>query len=139
MYSIKLGNPLQSKVEAIVAKKATYGSVNHSAFDSIRNKSSVCAVLISLGFKPCNEIRPYVWSLPNSRAQSIVKPKREMSTKTGQQVLDHLKAKGIYYVDDFKLSRKYLVVIMTGIRGLGYDVETIREGYTLVAYKLNRQ
>lgn len=133
-----MNNPLYNKIASIVASKSNYGSINHSAFDGIRNKSSVCAVLTSMGFEPCNKTRPYVWSLPNSRQQTA-KPKEKMKTKSGYEVLNELKENGIFYVADFKLSRKYLTMILIEIRALGYDVESIRESYSVVAYKMNRQ
>jgi hypothetical protein len=138
----KLGNPLYSKVEAIVDQKGAYGSVKHSDFDSIRNKSSVRAILTSMGYKPCNEAKPSVWKEARKKSistNSSIKAEKEMGTKTGQLVLDELKANGVYQVSSFSLSRKYLDNIIVEIRELGYSVTGIREGNLVKSYKLDAQ
>ena len=162
MYSKKIGNPLQRKIEAIVAQKAVHGSVKHTDFGSIRNKSSVRAVLTSLGFKPCNEANPTVWNRPKnfrslevlssikgevvdceqSIKRSVGRPKTtiDMPTKRGQQVLDKIKEDGFYDVDNFELSQTYLSNIIFEIRELGYKVSSITgKNQRVVRYKLDKQ
>lgn len=162
MYSRKLGNPLQSKIEAIVAQKAVYGSVKQTDFSSIRNKSSVRAVLTSMGFKPCNEASPAIWKRPknlrdlrvaNSAKAGVVdgeqnvkrsvgRPKTtsDMPTKKGQQVLEQLLEKGFYDVNDFELSQSYLSNIIGQIRELGYTVNmTTGKNQKAVRYAMDKQ
>lgn len=162
MYSRKLGNPLQSKIEAIVAQKAVYGSVKQTDFSSIRNKSSVRAVLTSMGFKPCNEASPAIWKRPknlrdlrvaNSAKAGVVdgeqnvkrivgRPKTtsDMPTKKGQQVLEQLLEKGFYDVNDFELSQSYLSNIIGQIRELGYTVSGITgKSQRAVRYAMDKQ
>ncbi len=162
MYSRKLNNPLQRKIEAIVAQKAVYGSVKQTDFSSIRNKSSVRAVLTSMGFKPCNETSPAIWKRPkNLRALEVVnsakagvvdggqnekrsvgRPKTtsDMPTKKGQQVLDKIKEDGFYDVDNFELSQSYLSNIIGEIRELGYKVSGITgKNQRVVRYELDKQ
>ena len=161
MYSRKLGNPLQSKIEAIVAQKAVYGSVKQTDFSSIRNKSSVRAVLTSMVFKPCNEASPAIWKRPknlrdlrvaNSAKAGVVdgeqnvkrsvgRPKTtsDMPTKKGQQVLEQLLEKGFYDVNDFELSQSYLSNIIGQIRELGYTVSGITgKSQRVVRYELEK-
>lgn len=161
MYCRKLGNPLQSKIEAIVAQKAVYGSVKQTDFSSIRNKSSVRAVLTSMGFKPCNEASPAIWKRPknlrdlrvaNSAKAGVVdgeqnvkrsvgRPKTtsDMPTKKGQQVLEQLLEKGFYDVNDFELSQSYLSNIIGQIRELGYTVSGITgKSQRVVRYELEK-
>lgn len=162
MYSRKLSNPLQGKIAAIVAQKAVYGSIKHTDFGSIRNKSSVRAVLIDMGFKPCNEASPTTWRRPkNLRGlegassekvevidcaenikRSIGRPKTtiDMPTKKGQQVLEQIIEKGFYDVDDFEFSQSYLSNIIGQIRELGYTINSITgKNRRIVRYELDKQ
>lgn len=162
MYSKKLSNPLASKIESIVAQKAIYGSVKHTDFNNIRNKSSVRSVLIDIGFKPCNEVRPIIWSRPkNLRGlegvsgakgevidcakdikRSVGRPKTtiDMPTKRGQQVLEQIIENGFYDVNDFDLSQTYLSNIIGQIRELGYTVNSITgKSRRIVRYELDKQ
>ena len=161
MYSRKLNNPLQRKIEAIVAQKAVYGSVKQTDFSSIRNKSSVRAVLTNMGFKPCNEASPAIWKRPKNLRRleevkrvkvelmddtknikrSVGRPKTtsDMSTKKGQQVLDQIKEDGFYDVDNFELSQSYLSNIIGEIRELGYKVSGITgKTQRVVRYELEK-
>ncbi|WP_296244783.1 MULTISPECIES: hypothetical protein [unclassified Psychrobacter] len=161
MYSKTLSNPLRSKIEAIVAQKAIHGSVKHTDFNGIRNKASVRAVLIDMGFKPCNEASPVTWKRPkpprglrvaNSAKARVVdgeqnvkrsvgRPKTtsDMPTKKGQQVLEQLLEKGFYDVNDFELSQSYLSNIVGQIRELGYTVSgTTGKNQRVVRYELGQ-
>lgn len=162
MYSKKLSNPLQGKIEAIVAQKAIYGSVKQTDFNTVRNKSSVRAVLMNMGFKPCNEVSPITWRRPKHLRclegvsgakgevidcvedikRSVGRPKTtiDMPTKKGQQVLEQILENGFYDVGDFDLSQTYLSNIIGQIRELGYTVNSIiGKNKRAIRYELDKQ
>ena len=63
----------------------------------------------------------------------------EMSTKKGREVLEKLKADGVFCVADWDMQRKYLSRIMTDARSLGYKVCSIRSGRFVTHYTLDEQ
>jgi len=62
--------------------------------------------------------------------------KTQMPSQRGQLFLDEIKAKGVYEVKDFKLSKVYLQRIIRQAKTLGYRIKPIKEGRTIVSYKL---
>ena len=63
----------------------------------------------------------------------------EMPTRKGQEVLDQLKENGEYHVSQWSGNRKYLILIMSNARQIGYEIETVKAGRTVTHYKLNTQ
>lgn len=63
----------------------------------------------------------------------------EMPTQRGQEVLDQLKENGEYHVSQWSGNRKYLILIMSHARNIGYEVESVKAGRTVTHYKLIRQ
>ena len=62
----------------------------------------------------------------------------EMSTKKGRDVLDKLKADGVFCVADWDMKREYLSCIMHEIKGLGYKVGSIKSGRFVTHYTLDK-
>ena len=60
----------------------------------------------------------------------------EMPTQKGQEVLDQLKENGEYHVSQWSGNRKYLILIMSHARQIGYEIETVKAGRTVTHYKL---
>lgn len=60
----------------------------------------------------------------------------EMPTKKGQEVLDQLKENGEYQISQWSGNRKYLILIMSHARQIGYEIETVKAGRTVTHYKL---
>lgn len=60
----------------------------------------------------------------------------EMPTQKGQEVLDQLKENGEYHVTQWSGNRKYLILIMSHARQIGYEIETVKAGRTVTHYKL---
>ena len=60
----------------------------------------------------------------------------EMPTQKGQDVLDQLKENGEYHVSQWSGNRKYLILIMSNARQIGYEIETVKAGRTVTHYKL---
>lgn len=60
----------------------------------------------------------------------------EMPTRKGQEVLDQLKENGEYHVSQWSGNRKYLILIMSNARQIGYEIETVKAGRTVTHYKL---
>lgn len=65
-------------------------------------------------------------------------PSREMTTETGQKVLDTLREQGFYNPSDFPKSKEYLRKIITQIRVLGYAVTPERYKRAILKYVLSR-
>ena len=63
----------------------------------------------------------------------------EMPTKKGRDVLAKLKADGVFCVADWDMERKYLSLIMTDARSLGYKVGSIKSGRFVTHYTLGKQ
>lgn len=63
----------------------------------------------------------------------------EMSTKKGREVLEKLKADGVFCVADWDMERKYLSLIMTDARELGYKIGSIKSGRFVTHYTLDEQ
>ena len=63
----------------------------------------------------------------------------EMPTKKGRDVLAKLKADGVFCVADWDMERKYLSLIMTDVRDLGYKVGSIKSGRFVTHYTLDEQ
>ena len=63
----------------------------------------------------------------------------EMPTKKGREVLEKLKADGVFCVADWDMKRKYLSLIMTDARSLGYKVGSIKSGRFVTHYTLDKQ
>lgn len=63
----------------------------------------------------------------------------EMPTKKGREVLAKLKADGMFCVADWGMKRKYLSLIMTDVRDLGYKVGSIKSGRFVTHYTLDEQ
>lgn len=140
MYSKKLSNPLYKRVSAIALAGTRNNEIRNTAFDGIRNKQSVRAILLSMGFTPCNYTKPVTWRLkkrvgPRETPNTVV----EMRTKCGQEVLDQLKSKGVIDTSEWTLSKKYLSVIIHDIRSLGYNIRTIKKGRFATHYTLDEQ
>lgn len=60
----------------------------------------------------------------------------EMPTRKGQEVLNQLKENGEYHVSQWSGNRKYLILIMSHARQIGYQVESVKAGRTVTHYKL---
>ena len=60
----------------------------------------------------------------------------EMPTQKGQEVLDQLKKDGEYHVSQWSGNRKYLTLIMSNARQIGYGIESVKAGRTVTHYKL---
>ena len=60
----------------------------------------------------------------------------EMPTKKGQEVLDQLKENGEYQISQWSGNRKYLILIMSNARQIGYEIEAVKAGRTVTHYKL---
>lgn len=60
----------------------------------------------------------------------------EMPTQRGQEVLDQLKENGEYHVSQWSGNRKYLILIMSHARSIGYEVEGVKAGRIVTHYKL---
>ena len=72
-------------------------------------------------------------------AEKKSKPQIEMLTKRGQKVLDKLKADGVFCVADWDMKRKYLSLIMSEVRALGYEIGSIKSGRFVTHYTLDKQ
>lgn len=72
-------------------------------------------------------------------AEKKSKPQIEMPTKRGQKVLDKLKADGVFYVADWDMKRKYLSLIMSEARTLGYEIGNIKSGRLITHYTMDKQ
>ena len=90
-----------------------------------------------IGFKLDNKVKKGK-ALIGFKLDNKVK-KREMRTATGQEVLEILRDTGMYRVADFEMSRKYLTIIITDIRGLGYEVTGVMDGAFITHYKMSGQ
>ena len=64
---------------------------------------------------------------------------REMSTKKGREVLEKLKADGVFCVADWDMEREYLSLIMTDVRDLRYKIGSIKSGRFVTHYTLDKQ
>ncbi len=60
----------------------------------------------------------------------------EMPTQKGQEVLDQLRENGEYQISQWSGNRKYLILIMSHARQIGYEIETVKAGRTVTHYKL---
>lgn len=65
-------------------------------------------------------------------------PSREMTTETGQKVLDTLREQGFYDPSEFPLSVQYIRKIITQIRALGYTVTSERRKRKILRYVLSK-
>lgn len=72
-------------------------------------------------------------------AEKQGKTKIEMSSVKGQAVLDKLKADGVFRVADWDMNRKYLSLIITHARKLGYEINSVRSGRSVTHYTMDKQ
>ena len=75
-------------------------------------------------------------------AESKGKPSKqltEMPSKKGQEVLEKLKTDGVICVDDWNMKRKYLSLLITHARSLGFEVKSIRSGRFVTHYTMDKQ
>ena len=75
-------------------------------------------------------------------AESKGKPSKqltEMPSKKGQEVLEKLKTDGVICVDDWNMKRKYLSLLITHARSLGFEIKSIRSGRFVTHYTLDKQ
>lgn len=72
-------------------------------------------------------------------ANKNTKTKDGMSSKKGREVLEKLKADGIFCVADWDMNRKYLSLIMTDARRLGYKIGCIKSGRLVTHYTMDKQ
>ena len=63
----------------------------------------------------------------------------KMPTKKGRDVLEKLKANGVFCVADWDMKREYLSLIMTDARSLGYKIGSIKSGRFVTHYTLDEQ
>lgn len=68
-----------------------------------------------------------------------VKPRPEMPTARGQEVLNELKTHGVFYVADWDMRRKYLTLIMTHARKIGYEIKGVKSGRSVTHYTMDKQ
>lgn len=146
MIGKKPTHPLYNRIAKIVERKAAYGEIRHSEFKSIRNQSSVKAVLTRMGFEANCTNNPILWTLAGTKRaapkidKKIIMPKyKRKSTSLSQQVRDDLLGGKTIYVDDIPLCRKYVIKIVNDIRRLGIRVDMNRQGYgvnTGLSYKV---
>lgn len=73
------------------------------------------------------------------KAQKKLKTVREMPTPQGQDILDKLKADGVYCVADWDKDRKSLTRFISEIRKLGYKLDHIKSGRAITHYTMNKQ
>ena len=74
--------------------------------------------------------------LNTNRRKGLIRS-REMPTKKGRDVLEKLKADGVFCVADWDMERKYLSLIMTDARSLGYKIGSIKSGRFVTHYTLD--
>ena len=75
-------------------------------------------------------------------AESKGKPSKrltEMTSKKGQEVLEKLKTDGVICVDDWNMKRKYLSLLITHARSLGFEIKSIRSGRFVTHYTMDKQ
>lgn len=64
----------------------------------------------------------------------------DMPTEKGQRIFDQIKRDGFYDVANFDMSLSYLSNIMTNIREMGYQLNSIKdERQRVIRYELDRQ
>ena len=143
-------NPLYNRIAKIVEQKVAYGEIRHSEFKSIRNQSSVKAVLVRMGFEANCMNNPIAWSLKANAKKvkpkiddSIKLPKnKRKGTSLSQQVRDDLLDGKTIYVDDIPLCRKYVIKIVNEIRKKGIRIDMKRQGYGVksgLSYRVSEQ
>ena len=116
-----INHPLYKRVQRIIAAKAVNGSVRHTDFQSIRNQSSVRAILTDMGYTPNCETRPCIWEL--KRKPVAAKP----MGIARKQVLKQLQTGRIVYFDDLGVSRNYATNLINKLRKGGWPIESIVE------------
>lgn len=129
-------SPLFNTVKSIAVRNMQDSQVQHSAFNSVRNRASVVAVMTHLGYTPNSPVMIKTWTLKDSKRTGQGVPVAKMPTKAGQEVLKILVEKGIVYAAELTISAKYLQNIIYEIRSIGYEVEPVKEGRFNSAYKL---
>ena len=136
MIGKKPTHPLYNRIAKIVESKVAYGEIRHIEFKSIRNQSSVKAVLVQMGFEANCMDNPILWSLPSAKRaapkidKKIIMPKyKRKEISLSQQVKNDLLDGKIIYVDEVPLCRKYVSKIVSQIRKLGIRVDTHKQGY----------
>ena len=75
--------------------------------------------------------------LNTNRRKGLIRS-RKMSTKKGRDVLEKLKADGVFCVADWDMEREYLSLIMTDARNLGYKIGSIKSGRFVTHYTLDK-
>lgn len=127
------GNPLYKKVSSIALAKKMHREVRQSAFNGIRNQSSVRAIMKSLGYKADCETNPQIWKIkpiPVKRSISIEKP-RAVPVGTRRKIELMLKADGVFHFKDMGVSRDHAIKLGYRLRAEGWQIENInakREG-----------
>ncbi len=136
-------NPLFEKVRLIALRETRNSQIRNTAFESIRNQSSVRAAMMELGYVPNNPVRADYWYLPLSytreaKAVKIKKPRKPQALMTyrASLVLDELKKNKVFYANAFEGSKTYRANIMHELRTLGYSITSNRVGREVVSYEL---
>lgn len=144
---MSLINPLYQRIQKIALSHAKDRRISHAAFNGIRNRSSVRAVLDDLGYVPNNPTNPSYWILKTdlkidiekAKAENVRAPKKiEVPQKLShyQLVLAAITKKGIYHSSDFKGSRVYLSCLICRIKKLGYEIKPNKQKNVVVSYEL---
>lgn len=89
--------------------------------------------------KEAKRLKPNELNRIRREAEKKRKTKVEMPSKKGQEVLDKLKADGVFCVADWDMKRKYLSLIMSEVRALGYEIGIIKSGRLVTHYTMDKQ
>lgn len=131
-----MNNPLYEKVRKIVAGSSNANEIKHSQFEDIRNQASVRAILKDMGYKPCNETRPYTWRLLitiESKPGNKIQVKRETKARP---IVDILNSNKVLMVDEQAIPRDAVQKIIWNLRNKGHAITNVMNGNKLIGYKL---
>lgn len=130
-----MNNPLYEKVRKIVAGSSNANEIKHSQFEDIRNQASVRAILKDMGYKPCNEARPYTWRLIaiESKSNNKIQVKRETKARP---IVDILNSNKVLMVDEQAIPRDAVQKIVWNLRNKGHVITNVMKDNKLIGYKL---
>lgn len=131
-------HPLYNRVQSIVIDRARHGKINRSAFDSIRNKASLMAIMLYLGYQPNDPVCPKYWKYGiSNQGSKNTQSSLADENKRLDDLLMELSLQPIYYLPENEIERRQIIADIRTLRKQGVQIKSIKaQGSRVLGYGL---
>lgn len=120
-----MNNPLYKKVSAIALAGTRNSEIRNKAFDGIRNKESVKAIMTHLGYVPNCYSKPEIWRLkpkPKAKPKLVV---QEAPKSVREQMILNLQIKKMVTLKEINVTDAYARTVAKSLMYEGWNIEPV--------------